>query len=215
MQTEIVKAMLEKCEKYKEKSTCNKRKVGSALVFPDGIAYFATNGSPIDPCTEKGKDYCTREGDGFIEMPEYETCPSACAEGSVIIHARTDGRKARDGTLISTDSPCERCTNLIIDSGIVSELYFGNYKNSEMRGRDFVYQIWMAREGISMNIIIGNRIYRYNNNDILDGLGRFEYGIRTPDRVYLHQMIDNGIKAHAERVKLLWTPNELVTVPLL
>ncbi len=35
---------------------------------------------------------------------------------------------------------------------------------------------------------------------------------KTPAYVYLKQMKDNGIKAHAERVKLLWTPRELVTV---
>jgi deoxycytidylate deaminase len=213
MQTGLVRAILEKCEKYSEESRCNKRHVASALVFPDGVAYFATNGSPIDPCTEKGKDYCTRKGDGFIETPEYETCPSSCAEGSVIIQAIADGRRTKKGTLVSTDSPCERCTNLIIDSDVVSELYFGDYKNSEMRGRDLMYAIWMTEAGIQVNQVLDNGIHTHSNEGISDTFRKFS--IRTPGYVYLHQMVDNGIKTHAERVKLLWTPNELVTVPLL
>ncbi len=211
MQKEMAKAILTECEKWTEKSTCNKRHIGSALVFPDGIAYFATNGSMSNPCTEKGKAYCTREGDGFKEMPEYFTCPSPCAEGSTIISALKDGRKERNGAIVSTDFPCERCTNLLIDSGIVSELYFSGFKDNKLRGRDYVYQIWMAREGISMNIVIGDKIFNYDNRDILDELGSFLYSIRTPGSDYLPTIDIDRIPV--KPVKLLWTPkNEFITI---
>lgn len=213
MQEDMLRALLRACEDYKENSTCNKRKIGAALVFPDGIAYFATNGSPIDHCTEKGKDYCTRKGDGFIEMPEYESCPSPCAEGSVVIMARLDGRKTKEGTLISTDFPCERCTNIIIDSDNVSGLYFGDYKKGNMRGRDLVYAMWMTENGITVNHLADDRLYVHSNEGIPYTFRKFS--IRTPGGAYLRQMLDNGIKIYAKRTRILWAPeNKLITIPI-
>lgn len=213
MNDNVVISIYQYLEKYREKSTCNKRKIASALVFSDR-AYFAANGSPADPCTAKGREYCTRKGDDFTEMPEYDTCPSPCAEGSVNIGAKVDRVKEK-GILISTDFPCERCTNIMIDAGIVSALYFGSFKNGEPRPREIIYGSWLAKNNIAIHWFSDSK--RYSFEDEVKSLMRDSFlnsSIRTPGYVYLDHMKGNGIKARPERVKLLWTPkSELITIP--
>jgi deoxycytidylate deaminase len=202
MDEELVLSLMAKCFEYSNRSTCNRRRIAAALAFEDGTVYLAANGSPTDPCNEKGIDYCTRTYDSFAELSEYPSCPSPCAEGSVILSAKADGKEG--GTLLTTDFPCERCTSILIDSGIVSELYFGVYKNyGDQRGREFVYELWLSREGIPVYEVGLEKIFRHP--DVTNNVGVFRHAVRTPATVYLRQMEENGIKVCAERGKILWT----------
>ena len=126
MRNKTAVEIMETLLKYKEKSTCNKRKVAAALYFPGEIYYIASyNGDHLNPCTDKGQDYCTREDGPFLK--EFLTCNSFCAEGYIIIDALKDEKELKDSTLITTDFPCERCTELIIGNKI-PRLIFGQYK---------------------------------------------------------------------------------------
>ena len=155
--------MYHECERYSEGSTCNKRKVGAALILPDDSIYYATNGSVEDPCTRKGPDYCIREqGPGPIE---YFTCQSPCAEGAAMLKALGDSKPPTGGIIVTTYFPCERCTALIIDSGI-SELYFGGFKNNESRPREWQYQVWMTENGVSVNQLLDDGIHHYDNRGV-------------------------------------------------
>ncbi|MBU4245905.1 MAG: hypothetical protein ABIF85_06795 [Nanoarchaeota archaeon] len=132
---------------YEENSHCNKRHV-AALLNLNGRNYVGVNGDEYCSCKEKGLDFCARDKNYGLE---FVTCPSLCAEGSAILTALFYGvdssewtvkdarafleNKIADkalsrGILISTGFPCERCTSMIMDTGI-GEVYFGQFKNEE------------------------------------------------------------------------------------
>lgn len=130
---------------YKDFSHCNKRHV-AAMLNLNGRNYVGLNGNRYYSCKEKGPDFCTRDKRYGLE---YVTCPSSCAEGSAILTALFDGVDSSEwsaeeirtylenkienkalsgGILITTGFPCERCTSIIMDTGI-SEVYFGRFKD--------------------------------------------------------------------------------------
>lgn len=113
---------------------------------------MGANGVADDSCKSKGKDYCQR--DDSIKGLEYLTCPSPCAEGAVITAALKDhGRDTvKKSTLVSTDFPCDRCKDIIIDYGI-TDLFFGRYKESELREKDLLFAAQMHVNGVSVNQI--------------------------------------------------------------
>ena len=129
-------------------STCYKLKGVAAVLLPE-VTYIGVSGGKKDPCTEN--DSCRRRYSGS-PVDEYNSCPSLCAEGDAIMTAEHDGNNVNGATLVSTHSPCERCTLLMIDRGIV-RVYFGQYKNGQPREKDEVNISAMVYSGIKVNLV--------------------------------------------------------------
>ncbi len=191
-------------------STCNKRKVAAALVFPDGMAFFGSSGSKQHSCTSRGRDYCTRS-----ESLEYATCPSPCAEGETFIAAVRAGRDLRQSTVISTDLPCERCKNIIIDCGVES-LYFGMFKEGEeMRLRDAYYVEQMVLHHDAVIQILpaadGFRFVNYHSSG-----GNFsKFAMRNNGKLLLQQLLQGSwFDLEAQPVEIA-VPGQLSVRPLL
>ena len=171
-------------------STCNKRQVGSALILPDGVMYTGANSSS-DSCMAKGPDFCTR--DDSVGDEEYLTCPSPCAEGTVILAALYDDKDVKGSILINTDFPCGRCRSIIIDTGI-GELYFAAYKNHEPRLREGFYTDQMINAGVRVSRILK---YRDIDGEIKHRVVKLKsysrlasMAIRTPGGHYLRMLTD-------------------------
>jgi deoxycytidylate deaminase len=152
MNEDLIIGLFEAAKEFSQNSTCNVRQTAAILILPDNTIYMGANGIAEDSCKSKGKDYCQR--DNSIKGLEYLTCPSPCAEGAVIAAAlKEHGKDAvKKSTLVSTDFPCDRCKDIIIDYEI-SDFFFGRYKQSEPRERDFLFAAQMHVNGVSVNQI--------------------------------------------------------------
>ncbi len=101
-----------------KRSLCVKRKVGALLVKNKRILTIGFDDTPrhIKHCNENGCPACNKEG---LQM----TCICNHAEENVILQAAYHGLNAQDTTVYTTDSPCLRCTQVLINAGI-KELVF-------------------------------------------------------------------------------------------
>jgi deoxycytidylate deaminase len=206
MEEKIIRDVYNKCLENREKySTCNKRKVGAAIILPEIVlpdhkipVYYGVNGDLKDPCNKRGEDYCKREyGDAGMEL-QYFTCPSLCAEGSAILKAIIDERIIKNGIIVSTAFPCKRCTSMIIDKGI-SELYFDEMKHNEVT-EAMLYIGWMVNRHISVNQITPKKIFNYNHLELFHS-HMFALSGTAQSSFYLDSMFDP--KARKERAKFL------------
>ncbi len=149
-----------------ENSGCNKGHLGAGLFFKNGDVLYGANGVIEGSCREKGQDYCIREKSDIDPYVQYTSCPSLCAEGTVLWKSRFfNPQDIEDSILISTNFPCGRCTALmhlfaLMDVGI-KELYFGVYKEDEPREKDIFYADMLIDAGIRVNQIkdIGGGVY--------------------------------------------------------
>lgn len=151
-----------------EHSGCNKVKIGAGLFSKDDKwdAIYGANGVVEGSCIEKGPDYCSRVRGDDIQK-EFNSCPSACAEGTVLLWATFYLPNIDNSYLICTRSPCERCTAYLlflaeIEYGI-DELYFGEYKGNEdePRLKDIFHIDTLIDAGISVHQIksVGYGVY--------------------------------------------------------
>ena len=101
-----------------KKSYCVKRKVGAVLVRQKRILALGFDDTPrhIKHCNENGCPGCNKEG---LQMQ----CLCNHAEENVIVQAAYHGVSTQDATVYTTDSPCLRCTQILINAGI-KELVF-------------------------------------------------------------------------------------------
>lgn len=162
--------------KHEGEDLCHKRRVDAALILDNGAIYYGTNGCTYDPCTKKGPDSCIRE-EGVLE---YVTCPSFCAEGNamigalglnydlinslnelglnydlvnVMVAALFDEKVLEGSTLITTGSPCPRCSAIATDAGI-KRVYFANYKEKKARLKDALHATEMTSSGVEVYRIL-------------------------------------------------------------
>src|SRR3989338_4119662 len=101
-----------------KKSYCVKRKVGAVLVRQKRILALGFDDTPrhIKHCNENGCPGCNKEG---LQMQ----CLCNHAEENVIVQAAYHGVSTQDATVYTTESPCIRCTQILINAGI-KELVF-------------------------------------------------------------------------------------------
>ncbi len=101
-----------------KRSRCLKRKVGAVLVKNKRVLTLGFDDTPrhIKHCNENGCPACNKEG---IQLQ----CLCNHAEENVIIQAAYHGVSAQEATVYTTDSPCIRCTQVLINAGI-KELVF-------------------------------------------------------------------------------------------
>lgn len=140
---------LGKLKKLRKDSICNKRSVVSTILFQEGDIYEVfTNGDAVDPCTEKGPDYCKRRGEPK-SVASY-VCDSRCAEGYAIESAYSKDLDFNGSILFSTDLPCLRCAELIEGAGIKT-VFFSDFKNGHDMGRgDMLVSYKLPARGIDL-----------------------------------------------------------------
>ena len=114
-----------------KKSRCLKRKVGAVLVKNKRILTLGFDDTPrnIKHCNENGCQACSKED---MQSP----CLCNHAEENVIIQAAHHGMSTQDATLYTTDSPCLRCVQILINAGI-TELMF----NEDIPLNDTAYSL--------------------------------------------------------------------------
>ncbi len=101
-----------------KRSRCVKRKVGALLVKQKRMLTTGFDDTPrhIKHCNENGCPGCNKEG---LQMQ----CLCNHAEENVIVQAAYHGLSTQDAIVYTTDSPCLRCTQILINAGI-KELVF-------------------------------------------------------------------------------------------
>jgi len=119
---------LDIAEAVLQRSTCRRRKYGSAIVRNDEIISTGYNGAPRGRRNCLDLDICMRDELGIPSGERYELCRSVHAEANAIVSAaRKDmigatlylsGRDAKTGKLLDDAIPCSMCRRLIINAGI-------------------------------------------------------------------------------------------------
>lgn len=110
---------LDIAEVVSTRSTCNKLSVGCVIVKDKMIVSTGYNGSI------HGHPHCTEVG--CLLNEEGRCIRTIHAEQNAIIHARRDEMKG--ATAYITHEPCETCTKLLNQAGIVRIVFRHKYKN--------------------------------------------------------------------------------------
>lgn len=106
------------------KSNCNLRKVGSLLLRQGKIVAEGFSGSGDCDCCGKSRAY--REGGSALSKKV--ECDYPHAEEAVLAKAE------KGDDILITDSPCQKCAELIVRKGIRRVVYLKNYHNLEPVG---------------------------------------------------------------------------------
>ncbi len=117
---------MEIAEVASKRSTCIRRQVGAVAVKDRRVLATGYNGTPsgLAHCYEVG---CIREKMKVPSGQQHELCRGLHAEQNVIIQAALHGISINGATLYSTYQPCVLCAKMIINSGIVSVIFKGDY----------------------------------------------------------------------------------------
>ncbi|MFH1471861.1 MAG: hypothetical protein ABIF85_03095 [Nanoarchaeota archaeon] len=135
----IIRNYLKVLEFGEKHSGCSKAHLGAGLFSKDDSyePILGANGVVRENCRKK--DSCTRVRDEGLQT-EFRSCPSACGEAAVLFNMyHISPEELENIYMISVRPPCERCTALMIMYGekeIMTELYFGEYRNGEPRDTD-------------------------------------------------------------------------------
>lgn len=147
------KNMLDKSHQLSQLSTCNKRQVGAVVELSSGRIFGGSSGGKGEQrCNAKGPGYCTR--DDRIDLLEYLTCPSLCAEGDAMI-AATGAKKLADfqegmlagARIYASGFPCQRCRGLMLYFH-VGEVIFEEFKTGSAREHESIFIEQMLQSGI-------------------------------------------------------------------
>ncbi len=117
-----------------KRSTCPRLQVGAILVRDRRILTTGYNGSPAGTkhCTEVG---CKMVGDHCIRTVH--------AEQNTVIQAALHGVSTQGSTLYTTHEPCQICTKILINAGVVRIVFANNYPN------EFARQL-LAEAGVAL-----------------------------------------------------------------
>lgn len=113
------------------RSTCIRRQVGAVIVNDKRILTTGYNGAPskIDHCTSLNK--CLREELKIPSGERLELCLAIHGEQNAIIQAAYSGVSLKGSTLYVTCMPCPICSKIIINSGISTVIYEGDYNSPD------------------------------------------------------------------------------------
>lgn len=108
------------------RSTCLRRQVGALIVRERRILSSGYNGSPrgLGHCADLG---CLRDELGIPSGERQELCRGLHAEQNAIVHGAYHGINIAGSTLYVTHQPCITCAKMIINAGIVSVIFAGEY----------------------------------------------------------------------------------------
>tara|TARA_Y100000310_G_C20099303_1_gene541950 strand:- start:120 stop:542 length:423 start_codon:yes stop_codon:yes gene_type:complete len=118
------KFFIELSSKYSEKGTCPKIKVGAVLTINNRIIAAGYNGAPskMDHC-EEVSPICYEKNNHCINALH--------AEQSILLFCSKNGIKTNNSILYITHYPCSKCTQYLIQAGIIKVYYKEDYKNKE------------------------------------------------------------------------------------
>jgi len=108
------------------RSDCIRRQVGALVVRDRRIISTGYNGTPrgTKNCGDGGCPRCSSR----IHSGEFlAECLCSHAEENAIVQAAFHGISLKDSTLYATISPCLTCAKMIINAGIKTVYYGGNY----------------------------------------------------------------------------------------
>jgi dCMP deaminase len=111
---------LDIAEKVAERSTCDRLNVGCVIVKDKLVVSTGYNGSI------RGQDHCSEVGHLYNDAGR--CIRTIHAEQNAIIFASRD--ELQGSTAYVTHEPCETCTKLLLQAGIVRIVFKHPYKNS-------------------------------------------------------------------------------------
>jgi dCMP deaminase len=112
---------MEIAEVVKKRANCLRGRVGAVIVKDKRIITTGYNGTPtgIKNCDEGGCDRCIRRDRGEIQSGENkDRCICLHAEQNALLQAAYLGISANGAVLYTTDTPCNQCAKMIVNSGI-------------------------------------------------------------------------------------------------
>ncbi|MCG8541572.1 MAG: cytidine/deoxycytidylate deaminase family protein [Clostridia bacterium] len=117
---------MEMAEVVKNRSTCLRRRVGAVIVKDKRILTTGYNGAPSNTahCLDIG---CYREKMNIPSGERAELCRGTHAEQNAIIQAAYHGVSIKDSVLYVTLQPCVLCAKMVINAGIKTIYFKGNY----------------------------------------------------------------------------------------
>jgi len=109
-----------------KRSTCLRRKVGALLIKDKHILSTGYNGAPkgFKHCSEVG---CLREQLNVPSGQRHELCRGLHAEQNAIIQAAVFGVSIKGSTLYCTSAPCVVCVKMLINAGVDTIIFSGDY----------------------------------------------------------------------------------------
>jgi dCMP deaminase len=135
------------------RSTCDRLHVGAILVKNNRVVGTGYNGSVkgLPHCTDKTELLCN----GGCLNTEGRCVKTIHAEVNAILDAKGDTEGA---TCYATHSPCENCTKLLAQAGVVRVVFLHPYRNpyneyfiqeSGMRWEKYTPQIGSDKNGVN------------------------------------------------------------------
>lgn len=110
------------------RSTCMRRQVGAVIVRDNRILATGYNGAPNDvPHCFELPGGCLREAKDIPSGQHQELCRGLHAEQNAILQAAAFGVSLKGGELYCTHQPCITCAKMIINAGLKSVYYCGDY----------------------------------------------------------------------------------------
>lgn len=101
-----------------ERSTCNRKKIGSVLVRDGMVLSTGYNGAP------RGLDHCTDEN---CLVENGHCARTVHSEVNAVLQAAYHGTATEGSTLYTQFLPCPNCSKVLINSGISKIIYTGYY----------------------------------------------------------------------------------------
>lgn len=137
------------------RSTCVRRQIGAIIVRDRMILTTGYNGAPrgVAHCTETG---CIRNKLNIPSGERHELCKAVHSEQNAIIQAARHGISICGGDMYVTTFPCVICAKMIINAGLKTVFYTGEY--SEGYGKDMALE-YFNEAGIQLEKLndLGNR----------------------------------------------------------
>ena len=118
MRPDIHTYCMKLAEMAADRSTCDRRHVGSVIVVDKSVVSTGYNGSV------RGADHCDDIGHLMIDGHCVRTIHS---EANAIVQAAKNGININDSTMYVTDRPCWNCFKLIVNAGIRTVYYARHY----------------------------------------------------------------------------------------
>jgi dCMP deaminase len=108
------------------RSNCVKRKVGAVITIDRRLVATGYNGTPrgVRNCNEGGCPRCNAFGESGTALQD---CICSHGEENAIVQSAYHGVAVRGGAIYTTMSPCLQCTKMIINAGITTVVYNGDY----------------------------------------------------------------------------------------
>jgi len=106
------------CSRVGECSQAERKKVGSVLITPDDVLLIGWNGTP------SGFDNKCEDEQGVTFSHVLHS------ESNAIMKATRAGVSLKGSTLFCSLSPCQSCSNLIVQAGIKKVVYKEEYRDT-------------------------------------------------------------------------------------